>query len=190
MAMRLAGVVFALAAIVLTGWWISQWIAPRPVGVLASSAGKSNAIDPASALHIFGDDAKGSANTSSAGGLELTGVYAYGDGRGFAVLRTTAGPVVAFVGQEASPGLTLARVDKDGIVLSGGGHETRLNLTAESARPTAAESAKPTAVESAQQPTAEQPTAAPQPIEQRPANLRSYRDRKRARAAAQQQESE
>jgi hypothetical protein len=56
-------------------------------------------------------------------------VFATPDGRGFATFRLARGPVAALAGQEVAPGVTLARIAPDHVVLRGASGEQRLELT-------------------------------------------------------------
>ena len=188
--MRAASLALFLAAIVLAGWWITQWISPRPVATLATSSSSTGALDPDDALHLFGVVARGGAESPAAGGLELTGVYAYGDGKGFAILRAASGPMVVFAGQEAMPGIRLSRVDGNGVVLTGRGHDTTLRLPVDSGSRQSPTAPPPAAQAPVEQTPAVQSPAAPAPAAQAPVEQVRPRPHMRARAPVRQQESE
>ena len=111
-----------LAALALLGivlaYWTWAWIAPRPVP--RAPAAVDAPADASSARALFGA-VKQSAAASSA--VRLMGVVAATSGRrGHAVLRLDAKQSVAVLqGEEVEPGLRLAEVHADHIVLDRNG---------------------------------------------------------------------
>ena len=184
--MRAASLALFLAAIVLAGWWITQWISPRPVATLATSSSSTSALDPDDALHLFGVVARGGAESPAAGGLELTGVYAYGDGKGFAILRAASGPMVVFAGQEAMPGIVLSQPVSGAVIQT----DTTLRLPVDSGSRQSPTAPPPAAQAPVEQTPAVQSPAAPAPAAQAPVEQVRPRPHMRARAPVRQQESE
>jgi hypothetical protein len=145
-AARVLTVVFALAAIILAGQWLTELTSPRPVAELPSA----NIAQPEAATgtisRLFAGE---SVQSQDIEGLQLTGVYAGTGGGGFATIRTRTGDVHAFPGDEVAPGVILKHMETDRVILLSSGVEKELMLPE-------------TAVPSAESP----PQAAPNPPRQ------------------------
>jgi general secretion pathway protein C len=116
-----AGFLATLAASSLLGvvlaYWSWAWLAPAP-------APRAPAIGEAAAQTSAAEGLFGIAKaSSSAGTVRLTGVFAASEGRlGHAVLRLDGKKTVAVLqGQDVEPGLRLAEVHVDHIVLERNG---------------------------------------------------------------------
>ena len=102
---------------VVLAYWSWAWLAPAPAP--RAPAVPEAAVQTSSAAGLFG-----SAQTvSSASAVRLTGVVAAsGDRRGHAVLRLDGKKTVAILqGEDIEPGLRLAEVHPDRIVLERNG---------------------------------------------------------------------
>jgi general secretion pathway protein C len=118
-----AGFLATLAAASLLGvvlaYWSWAWLAPAPVPRAAAAAETTGSAQSAGGL--FGS-AKESVAAAS-GAVRLTGVVAASGGRrGHAVLRLDGKKTVAVLqGDDVEPGLRLAEVHADHIVLERNG---------------------------------------------------------------------
>ena len=121
----------ALLGIVLA-YWSWAWLAPRPAPRAPAAAEAGGDLSSAGAL--FGA-VKASARAATSGALRLTGVFAASEGRrGHALLRLDAKQSVAVLqGEEVEPGVRLAEVHADHVVLERNGARETLALP-ESAR--------------------------------------------------------
>ena len=133
--MRLQKAAFAgtLAALALLGavlaYWSWAWFAPRPAP--RAPAAVQLAGPATSAGGLFGAASQGSgAAATGSGALRLMGVAAAAEGRGgHAVLRLDGRRSVAVLeGEEIAPGLRLAEVHVDHIVLERNGVRETLAL--------------------------------------------------------------
>jgi general secretion pathway protein C len=113
----------ALALLGLVGgYWTWQWLAPRPEPHVQAQADPSGQI--ASALELFGSiqkDGKAPAPTGMA--IRLLGVVAAIEGRdGYAVVVLDGRQIIATrEGQDIAPGILLAAVAADHVVLDRNG---------------------------------------------------------------------
>lgn len=114
-----------LCALVLLASWVSHLFAPRPVAALPNTGSIATSITPDQALRIFG---VGSAQKTQITGIELTGIYAPAQGRGFATFRLPQASKFAFVGDEIQPGMRVMRIQQDHVVYWLDGQEHRLEL--------------------------------------------------------------
>jgi general secretion pathway protein C len=114
-----------LAALALLGavlaFWTWAWLAPQPAPrapAAVESAGRNS-----SAGALFGRLKEGSSAAAAPGALRLLGVVAPTRGeRGYAVLRLDAKTTLAVPqGEDVEPGLRLAEVHADHIVLDRNG---------------------------------------------------------------------
>lgn len=119
--MKKAGVLATLAAASLLGvvlaYWSWAWLAP-------ASAARAPAVAEAAPQTSAADSLFGTAKaSSSASTVRLTGVVAASEGRlGHAVLRLDGKKTVAVLqGEDVEPGLRLAEVHVDHIVLERNG---------------------------------------------------------------------
>jgi general secretion pathway protein C len=133
--MQLTKAAFAgnLAALTLLGavlaYWSWAWFAPRPAP--RAPAAVQLAGPAASAAGLFGVAPQGAgAAATGAGALRLMGVAAAAQGRGgHAVLRIDGTRSVAVLeGEDIAPGLRLAEVHVDHIVLERNGARETLAL--------------------------------------------------------------
>jgi general secretion pathway protein C len=143
-----ARVVDALCVLLLLllAWQLAAWtwhfLALRndaPVALPAQSS-----IDPAAARRLFGEAPAASASSASNTGVRLKGVYAV-DGRTLSAAVVNIGnknDLAVRVGEDIRPGVTLAAVYPDHIIISRSGVRERVDLerrVAQAAvRPTAA----------------------------------------------------
>jgi general secretion pathway protein C len=122
---RVASVLPAVAATVLLGvvvaHWSWIWFAPNPeprAHAMAESSGSGLAGS------LFGDARQGGRTAATTGGtIRLLGIVAaMGGGRGYAVVQIDPKQILAVSeGDEIAPGLRLAEVGVDRIVLDRGG---------------------------------------------------------------------
>jgi hypothetical protein len=125
---RVVAVVIVLLALFLVADWVARLSAPRPVASLPETrvAVAPMPVEPANRL--LGIEAgKGPSMTN----ITLTGVFAAPGGGGFATFRVPKGQVSAVPGGAVQPGVRLARVGKDHVVLDTAAGEQRVNLTKE-----------------------------------------------------------
>ena len=115
-----------LAAMALLGWalayWTWAWFAPRAEPRVEPAAAQSGGI--ASAGTMFGKlprNQKGAAPTGIA--IKLLGVVAASGGRrGYAVVQLEGKQILAVhEGEDAAPGVRLAGVEPDHVILERGG---------------------------------------------------------------------
>lgn len=135
--------VATVAALVLlalvAAYWTWQWLAPQPPAQAAASAGSSGT----SASTLFGDlerDGKSALPTGIA--IRLLGVVAATAGRrGYAVVRLEPQEILTVrEGEDIAPGIRLAEVATDHVILERGGTRETLgwpqkNTAAGSAAP-------------------------------------------------------
>ncbi len=113
-----------MAALALLGavlaYWTWAWLAPSPAP--RAPAAVEPASKPLSAGGLFGSVRQGAGSAASSA-VRLMGVVAASGGRrGHAVLRLDAKKTVAVLqGEEVEPGLRLAEVHADRIVLERNG---------------------------------------------------------------------
>jgi hypothetical protein len=124
----------ALAATV-AAYWGWRWLGPTSGPRLAAPVAVSSAPG-IEAAHLFGRPAGGggtagpmAAPSAGAREIRLLGVFAGRDGRGQALVRSGSQPArLVRSGQEIEPGLVLASVEPNAIVISDGGTERRIEL--------------------------------------------------------------
>jgi len=119
------------AALVLLGavlaYWTWAWLAPRPAPRAPTAV--ETASNASSAGGLFGNARQGpGAAAAASGAVRLMGLVAASGGRpGHAVLRLDAKKTVAVVqGQDVEPGLRLAEVHVDHIILERNGERETL----------------------------------------------------------------
>lgn len=130
----------ALLALVST-YWTWQWLAPLPEARTPTSVSVNG--NPASAKDLFGNPERKRSNASAkVGAISLLGIVAASAGRrGYAVMRLDPREILAIrEGEEIIPGIRLAEVNTDHVVLERGGSRETLawaekNATAELALP-------------------------------------------------------
>lgn len=127
---RLARWLMIVLALVLLAVWINRLLAPRPVGLLPDTRAVAAPIRGDAILWVFGIDGS---QTTTMSNVTLTGVFAGPGGTGFATFRVPKGQVAVLSGGEVVDGITLARVDKDHVVLNTPDGERRVPLTKEKA---------------------------------------------------------
>ena len=119
----------SFCAVVLMGtvlaYWTWVWLAPAPESraaapAQAAGAAASGRLPTAGASALFGNAQGGSAGSGQSGTLKLLGVVAASGGlAAYAVIRTAGGHSVAVrAGEDVGPGLRLAEVRADGVVLT------------------------------------------------------------------------
>ena len=124
-----------LAAVALLGlvlaYWTWAWLAPSPELQLPATPSESRASDPTQGAYVLfggaGRSGSVAAPAASAGTIRLLGIVAASAGRpGYAVLRLDGKQTLAVPqGAEVEPGLRLADVQVDHVVLErNGGRET------------------------------------------------------------------
>jgi general secretion pathway protein C len=113
----------ALLALVLA-YWTWAWLAPRPEPRALTVERPNARLEPA--YRLFGGGPRAAAATGLA--IELLGVVAEsGSEPGYAVLRLEAKRAVAVrEGREIEPGVRLAEVRPDHVVLERGGAREKL----------------------------------------------------------------
>ena len=129
--MKTAASLGNFAALVLLGavlaYWTWAWLAPRPAPRAPTAV--ETASNASSAGGLFGNARQGpGAAAAASGAVRLMGLVAASGGRpGHAVLRLDAKKTVAVVqGQDVEPGLRLAEVHVDHIILERNGERETL----------------------------------------------------------------
>ncbi|NTV97143.1 MAG: hypothetical protein HGA75_17300, partial [Thiobacillus sp.] len=109
----------------LVKWYAQEHVllCLRPAFFIAGAIGVF--VSQAAVMKVFG---LGGGQGAQAVGIELTGLYARADGRGFATLRTPRGPLSGIAGEEILPGVRLRQVGNDHVILMIDGSERRLEL--------------------------------------------------------------
>lgn len=120
----IAGVTIAALALLglVGGYWTWQWLAPHPEPHVPTQAEPGGPI--VSALDLFGSLQKGGIAPASTGiAIRLLGVVAALEGRdGYAIMLLDGKQIVAtHEGQEIAPGIQLAEVVADHVVLDRNG---------------------------------------------------------------------
>jgi general secretion pathway protein C len=110
----------ALLGVVLA-YWSWAWLAPAAAARAPAAA--ETASNVSSAAGLFGSAKQGPGAAAAAGSIRLMGVVAAsGERRGHAVLRLDAKKTVAVLqGEDIEPGLRLAEIHVDHIVLERNG---------------------------------------------------------------------
>jgi hypothetical protein len=113
-AVRMTGIVFTVAAIILAGRWLTELTAPGPVARLPSAT----ITQPENKLNMISRLFRAEeARPASLDGLLLTGVFAGAKGGGFATFQAPHGAVAAFPGDEVVPGVKLKQIERDRVIL-------------------------------------------------------------------------
>lgn len=140
-----AGTLLVVALVLALAWQLAWWtwafVAPPPAAPapLASDA----AVDLAAVARLFGAQAPASSGGGSAAGLRLKGVVAPTPGTAASAIFST-GPgrdLSVFVEGEVQPGVRLAEVHPDYVIVSRAGVRERVDLEAPQARSGAAPAA-------------------------------------------------
>jgi general secretion pathway protein C len=111
-------------------WWTWAFVAPAPVAAASAAGGE---VDLAAVARMFGAQAPEAATgTASAQGLRLKGVVAPTPGvAASAIFSTGTGrDLSVFVEGEVQPGLTLAEVHPDHVIVARAGVRSRIDLEA------------------------------------------------------------
>lgn len=123
----------ALLVIVLTwqlAWWLWHFITPS-LKTASFSASQAAPTDTSLGRQLFGDagPAPVSGNVAAQTGIRLKGVYAT-DGKTLsaAVLNLGGRDLAVRVGQELAPGVTLAEVHADHVIVNRSGARERIDL--------------------------------------------------------------
>jgi general secretion pathway protein C len=125
------GNLLVVALVLVLAWQAAYWtwvfLTPPKV---SANAGAQPAVDLAAVARLFGATAPGETRTAS--GLKLKGVIAPTPGtEASAIFSTGAGRDVAvYIGGEIEPGLKLAEVHPDHVVVSRAGVDGRIDLEA------------------------------------------------------------
>jgi general secretion pathway protein C len=127
-------VALALLAVVLA-YWMWAWFAPRPEP-RAPAAVQAGGATVEVANGLFGNAQAAKGIAASSGSAKLVGVVAASGSRpGYAVLRLDAKKSVAVQqGEEIEPGLRLAEVHADHVVLDRSGAREKLPLPEKSGK--------------------------------------------------------
>ena len=121
-----------VALVVVLAWQLAYWtwrfVAP-PAAVEARTA---SGVDLAAIARLFGGAPPASTQAASRSGLKLKGVIAPTPGTAAsAIFSTGTGRDIAvYVGRDVQPGVKLAEVHPDHVVLSRGGVDERIDLEA------------------------------------------------------------
>jgi general secretion pathway protein C len=128
----------ALAAVVLA-YWTWTWLAPRPEPRAASAAEPARSM--VAARGLFGAPERDRGSPAATGiAIRLLGVVAATRGhRGYAVLQLEGREILAVAeGEDVAPGIRLAEVHPDRILLQRNGARESLALPRKNAAATAA----------------------------------------------------
>jgi general secretion pathway protein C len=144
---RLIDVLTFALLVVLGGqlaWWTWHFLAPSPAEAPAA-APATIAVSPEAARRLFGEAPAATTAVSSNAGIRLKGVYAI-DGKTLSAAVVNTGgkrDSAVRVGEEIQPGIRLASVHPDHIIISRAGMPERIDLE----RRTAALPSKPGGVD-------------------------------------------
>jgi general secretion pathway protein C len=125
------GTLAVAALVIVLAYQLAHWtwvfVAPAPVAALPDGAPP---VDLAAVARLFGASAPASATLASTSGLRLKGVIApYAGPAASAIFSTGAGKDLAvFVEREVQPGVTLAEVKPDHVIVSRAGVRERIDL--------------------------------------------------------------
>jgi general secretion pathway protein C len=127
------GTTLVVALVLVLAWQLAYWtwvlVAPPSASVGASPAPAE--VDLAAIARLFGGAAR-SAGTTSVDGLALKGVVAPTPGiAASAIFAPRAGKDISvFIGDEVSPGVKLAEVRPDHVIIARAGARERIDLAA------------------------------------------------------------
>lgn len=124
----------ALTLLALTGaHWTWQWLAPQPELRGQPIANRVGGVISANGL--FGNAEQDQVGSSPTGGIKLLGIVAATTGRhGYAVVRLEPRAILTVrEGEDIAPGLRLAEVAADHLILERGGTRETLGWPAKSA---------------------------------------------------------
>ncbi|HET9576349.1 MAG TPA: type II secretion system protein N [Usitatibacter sp.] len=130
-AQRMAEALLAIALVLVLAWQLAYWtwrfVAPPAKSEAAASGGD---VDLAAIARLFGAAAPAGTTAASTSGLRLKGVIAPTPGvAASAIFSTGSGKDIAvFLGSEVQPGVKLAEVHPDHVMLSRNGVSERLDL--------------------------------------------------------------
>jgi general secretion pathway protein C len=139
-AITLAAVAALGLLALVAAYWTWEWLAPRPESRASVAA---SGVDTASANGLFGKLARDRNSVSPTGiAIRLLGIVAASAGRsGYAVMRIEPREILAVrEGEDIAPGIRLAKVGTDHVILERGGTRETLawpakNMPADSAVP-------------------------------------------------------
>lgn len=124
-AIRVVGGLFILFALILASRWLTELTAPRPVAKLPTMSAAPTENNLKSLGKLFGVNV---AQSQSLDGVQLAGVFAGSNGGGFATFQTRSGPIAVFPGDEVAPGIRLKKIERDHVIVLGGGIPRELRL--------------------------------------------------------------
>ena len=128
--MKKAATLATLAALALLGvvlaYWSWAWLAPHAMARAPAAVAAASGTPTAGGL--FGSAKQGLSAAASSGAIRLLGIMAAsGEKRGQALLRLDAKKTVAVTqGEDVEPGLRLAEVHVDHVVLERNGAREKL----------------------------------------------------------------
>jgi len=135
--------VLALGALALTlAHWGWKWFGPGPVTIPVTIP-DNDVVRRVAEAKLFGVapplTAAGASVSPNTGDMRLLGIFALRDGGGYALFRTSRGPLIVASGKEIASGVELDAVRADGVTLIEGGvrREIALRSAAEPSRPVA-----------------------------------------------------
>jgi general secretion pathway protein C len=139
------GTLVVAALVVALAWQLAHWtwIFATPAPVAAAAPATPAAIDLSVAARLFGGTAAQPSNASTSG-LRLKGVVAPTPGvAASAIFATGAGKDVSvFIGSEVQPGVKLAEVHPDHVIVARGGVNERIDLEARKSAGTSSQPAR------------------------------------------------
>lgn len=127
------GTIVTIALTLVLAYQLAHWtwvfVAPAPVAAVPEA---DPPVDLAAIAKLFGASPPSSARTAATSGLRLKGVIAPTPGvAASAIFSTGAGKDFAvFIGREVQPGVKLAEVKPDHVILTRGGVRERIDLEA------------------------------------------------------------
>src|SRR5437868_2461677 len=121
-------VVLVLVLAYQLAYW--TWVFMAPARVAAAPAASAADVDLAAISRMFGAAPPSASNTSSTSGLRLKGVVAPTPGvAASAIFSTGSGRDLAvYVGREVQPGVKLAEVHPDHVLVRRAGVDERIDL--------------------------------------------------------------
>ena len=135
-AAALAWVVALGALALVVAHWGWKWFGPAPMAI-AVTIPDNDVVQRVADARLFGvappSTAAGTSASANTGDLRLLGIFALRDGGGYALFRTSRGPLLVASGREIAAGIKLDLVRADGVTLIEGGIRREIALRAAAA---------------------------------------------------------
>jgi len=131
---NIAGTFLVIALVLVLAWQLAYWTWTflTPGSSAARLPAREAAVDLAAAARLFGGTATGGPAVAGGSGLRLKGVVAPTPGTAASAIFSTGSgrDLSVFIGNEVQPGLKLAQVHPDHVIVSRAGVDERVDLDA------------------------------------------------------------